>query len=151
MQRNSDLIELLDALNAQGAEYIIIGAYALAFHARPRATGDVDIFVGFDPQNAKRVWNALVAFGAALDDLRPTDLASPGTFYVMGRPPNQIDIITSIDGLTFEQGWKTRVVSAYGGVPVSYIGKQELILNKKASGRPQDLADVASLESTDAG
>lgn len=91
------LTDLLRAMNAKGAEYLIVGAYAFAFHARPRATKGVDIFVGSDPANAQKVWNVLRAFVAPLEDLRLTDLASPGTFFIMGRPPNQIDIITSID------------------------------------------------------
>lgn len=151
MQPNPDLIDLLAALNAERAEYLIVGAYAFAFHGRPRATSDVDVFVGVDPHNGEKVWRALVAFGAPLSELRIEDLSSPGTFFVMGRPPNQIDIITSIDGVSFEQAWKARVASTYGGVPVNYLGKAELIANKKAAGRPQDLADVAYLESISAG
>lgn len=149
MQHNSDLTDLLHALNAEGAEYLIVGAYAFAFHGRPRATKDVDIFVGSDPANARKVWNALRAFGAPLDDLRLTDLASPGTFFIMGRPPNQIDIITSIDGVTFERAWEGRVPSTYGDIPVYYIGKAEFVANKLAVARPQDIADVAYLEAAE--
>jgi hypothetical protein len=146
MQQNIDLIELLAALNAAGAEYLLIGAYAFAFHARPRATKDSDIFIGTDPGNARRVWSALLAFGAPLSDLTPEDLAHEDVFFIMGRPPNQIDIITSIDGVSFEQAWSNRVASTYGDVPIAYIGKADLIANKKAAARPQDLADVAYLE-----
>lgn len=146
MQQNIDLIELLAALNDAGAKFLIVGAYAFAFHARPRATKDADIFVGADPENAARVWKALAAFGAPIEELEERDLALPGTFFIMGRPPNQIDVITAIDGVSFEDAWLTRVESTYGGVPVSYIGRDALIANKKAAGRPQDLADVAYLE-----
>jgi len=146
MQPNTDLIDLLVAFNAAAAEYLLVGAYAFAFHARPRATKDVDIFVGSDRENAKKIWQALAEFGAPLADLSVEDLSTPGTFYIMGRPPNQIDVITAIDGVTFERAWKTRVPSTYFGVPVCYIGKAELIANKKAAARPQDLADVAYLE-----
>jgi hypothetical protein len=107
----------------------------------------VDIFIGSDRENAQRVWRALVTFGAPLSDLKSGDLSSPGTIYIMGRAPNQIDIITSIDGITFEEAWAERVASTYGGVSVNYIGRAQLILNKKTVGRPQDLADVAYLES----
>ena len=148
MHQNTDLIELLAALNAEGSDYLIVGAYAFAFHGRVRATTDIDLFVGSSPENADKVWRALGAFGAPLDELQPEDLRTPGVFYVMGRPPNQIDVITSIDGVTFEQAWATRVASTYHGVPVNYIGRSELIANKKAAGRPQDLADVAYLESS---
>lgn len=146
MQRNIDLIDLLRALNDAAAEFLIIGAYALAFHGRPRFTKDVDIFVGSHPENARKIWQALLAFGAPMTELRLEDLIQPGLFYIMGRPPNQIDIITSIDGLAFDEAWATRVPSMYGGVPVHYIGKKELIANKKAAARPQDIADVAYLE-----
>jgi hypothetical protein len=149
MHHNNDLTDLLHALNAEGAEYLIVGAYAFAFHGRARATKDVDIFVGSDPANAQKVWNALRAFGAPLEDLRLTDLASPGTFFIMGRPPNQIDIITSIDGVTFEQAWKARVPSTYCDIPMHYIGKAEFIANKLAVARPQDIADVAYLEAAE--
>jgi hypothetical protein len=149
MHHNNDLTDLLHALNAEGAEYLIVGAYAFAFHGRARATKDVDIFVGSDPANAQKVWNALRAFGAPLEDLRLTDLASPGTFFIMGRPPNQIDIITSIDGVTFEQAWEARVRSTYGDIAVCYIGKAEFIANKLAVARPQDIADVAYLEAAE--
>lgn len=146
MQANSDLTELLVALNAEGADYLIVGAYAFAFHGRPRFTNDADLFVGASPENASKVWRALLAFGAPLSELRPTDLATPDTIFIMGRPPHQIDILTSIDGVTFERAWETRVAASYEGVPVSYIGKAELITNKKAVGRLQDLADVEYLE-----
>ncbi len=146
MQPNTDLIDLLVALNAAEVEYLLVGAYAFAFHARPRATKDVDIFVGSDPENARKVWRSLVEFGAPLRDMHPDDLSTAGTFFIMGRPPNQIDIITAIDGVTFEEAWVTRIASTYFGVPVWYIGKSELIANKKAAARPQDLADVAYLE-----
>jgi hypothetical protein len=146
MHQNIDLIDLLRALNAEAAEYLIVGGYAFAFHGRPRATKDIDIYIGCDPTNARRVWSALVAFGAPLADLTETDLASPDTFFIMGRPPNQIDIITSIDGIRFGDAWPNRIESTYGGVRVCYIGKADLIANKQAAGRPQDLADVAYLE-----
>lgn len=147
MQRNSDLTDLLAALNAAGAEYLIVGAYAFALHGRPRATKDVDVFVGCDKDNAQRVWNALVAFGAPLEALSVEDLATPGTFFIMGRPPNQLDIITEIDGVPFDRAWRNRVSSTYDGQRTNYIGKDDLIANKKSAGRPQDLADVAYLES----
>jgi len=146
MHRNRDLIDLLAALNAAGAEYLIVGAYALALHGKARATKDVDVFVGSDPANAEKVWNALRSFGAPLQELRVEDLATPGTFFIMGRPPNQIDVITQIDGVPFEQAWSNRVTATYGDQPAYFIGRDDLIANKKAAGRPQDLADVAYLE-----
>ena len=145
MQLNSDLIDLLHALNDEGAEYLIIGGYAFAVHGRIRATKDVDIFVGTDPQNADKVWRALSVFGAPLEDLSPVDLTTSDTFFIMGRAPNQIDVITTIDGIAFEQAWSRRVTSSYGDVTVHYIGLADLIANKEAADRPQDRADVAYL------
>ncbi|HEY5258081.1 MAG TPA: DUF6036 family nucleotidyltransferase [Candidatus Baltobacteraceae bacterium] len=145
MNSNSDLIDLLRALNAEGARYLIVGGYALAFHGHVRATKDVDVFVGTDAENAGRVWRALKAFGAPIAELREADLATPDTFFIMGRAPNQIDIITTIDGVAFERAWKGRRASTYGGVPTHFIGREDLLANKSASGRPQDRLDVEAL------
>ena len=145
MEPNSDLTELLAALNAESAKALIVGGYALAVHGTLRATKDVDLFVGTDPQNAAAVWRALVAFGAPLEQMQPADLAKPDTYFIMGRPPNQIDIITTIDGVSFETAWEGRVIGTYGGVPTAFIGREDLIANKLAVGRPQDLVDVESL------
>jgi hypothetical protein len=100
------LTELLVALNEGRARYLIVGGYAFAFHGRPRATKDVDLFIGWDPENAKRVWRALVAFGAPLAELTEADLATPDVIFSMGRAPCRIDIRTSIDGITFTQTWR---------------------------------------------
>ncbi len=145
MHQNSDLIDLLRALNDEGAEYLIVGGYAFAVHGRIRATKDVDIFIGTDPANAARVWRALRSFGAPLDELHIEDLTQPETFFIMGRPPNQIDIITTIDGVSFEVAWQGRFASSYADVPVFYIGKDDLVANKRAADRPQDRLDVAFL------
>ena len=145
MHFNSDLIELLRALNDAGADYLIVGGYAFAVHGRVRATKDVDIFVGTDRSNARKVWQALLTFGVPLEELSVADLATPDTFFIMGRPPNQIDVITTIDGIAFEAAWSRRVTSTYGGVVVHYIGRADLIANKEAANRPQDRADVAYL------
>ncbi|MGH7727829.1 MAG: DUF6036 family nucleotidyltransferase [Vulcanimicrobiaceae bacterium] len=151
MQPNSDLIDLLRALNDEGAEYLIVGGYAFAAHGRVRSTKDADIFVGTDPGNAAKVWRALVAFGAPLRDVGVEDFATPDILFIMGRPPNQIDVITTIDGVSFETAWQNRYPSTYGGLAVHYIGRDDLIANKKAAGRPQDLLDVAYLEGEVAG
>ncbi|HET6896659.1 MAG TPA: DUF6036 family nucleotidyltransferase [Candidatus Baltobacteraceae bacterium] len=142
------MIDLLHALNAEGAKYLLVGGYAFAFHGRIRATKDVDIFIGTDPANAQLVWRALQSFGAPLAELRPEDLTEPETFFVMGRAPHQIDIITTIDGVSFEEAWQNRVDAAYGDEPTHYISKDDLVANKTAAGRPQDLADVAYLKGT---
>lgn len=145
MDLNSDLIDLLRALNDEGAEYLIVGGYAFAVHGRIRATKDADIFVGTDLANAGKVWRALARFGAPLGELNVDDLTRPQTFFIMGRPPNRIDVITTIDGVSFEQAWTNRLDALYGNVPVHYIGRDELIANKEAAGRPQDRVDVEYL------
>lgn len=149
MQLNTDLIDLLRALNAAGAEYLIVGGYAFAVHGRIRSTKDVDIFVGTNAANAARVYRALAAFGAPLEALTVADLTTADTFFIMGRPPNQIDIITTIDGVTFEQAWANRVPATYGDTPLNYIGRDDFIANKTAADRPQDRADVAYLKEHD--
>ena len=146
MEVNSDLTDLLRELNAENAEYLIVGGYAVALHGYLRATKDVDLFVGTDAQNAQRVWNALAKFGAPLDELSPSDLSKPDVFFIIGYPPNRIDVITTIDGISFEQAWKNRIETTYGDERAWFIGKADLISNKTASGRPQDIADVASLK-----
>lgn len=145
MNGNLDLIDLLRALNDESAEYLLVGGYAFAFHGKVRATKDADIFVGTDLQNANRVWKALQAFGAPIEQLRPEDLTQPDTFFIMGRAPFQIDIITTIDGVSFAQAWENRVRGTYSGVPTQYIGRDDLIKNKTAAGRPQDIVDVSYL------
>jgi hypothetical protein len=149
MDLNSDLIDLLRALNAEGAEYLIVGGYAFAVHGRARATKDFDVFVGTDPVNAPKVWRALKKFGAPLEELSAEDLTNPGTFFIMGRAPNQIDIITTIDGVGFEQAWANRFESTYAGIPIWYIGRSDLIKNKEAAGRPQDRLDVDYLRESE--
>jgi len=151
MQPNSDLIDLLRALNDAGAKYLIVGGYAVAIHGRIRATKDVDVFIGTDPANAEKVWRALAIFGAPLSDLRAEDLTEPETFFIMGRPPNQIDIITSIDGVSFEPAWANRVQSTFADVAVNYISKEDLMANKAAAGRPQDKLDLEYLRADDDG
>jgi len=149
MQPNSDLIDLLRALNGAGAEYLIVGGYAVAIHGKIRATKDVDVFVGTDPENAAKVWRALAVFGAPLADLQVEDLTEPETFFIMGRPPNQIDIITTIDGVSFEAAWSNRIESTFGDVRVNYIGREDLLANKAAAGRPQDKLDLEYLRGGD--
>jgi len=143
---NSDFRDLLVALNAAGAKYLIVGGYALALHAEPRFTKDLDIWVECSPANGKAVWNALAAFGAPLSDLAKEDLAVPGLVYQLGVAPSRVDILTSIDGVEFADAWASRVDQRYGGEPASFIGFEDLVRNKRASGRPQDLIDADLLD-----
>lgn len=143
---NSDFRDLFAALNAAGARYLVVGGYALALHAEPRFTKDLDIWVERSPANALAVWNALAAFGAPLADISPDDLASPELVYQLGIPPSRVDLLTSIDGVSFSEAWPRRVEQPYGDQQAYFIGFTDLLENKRAAGRPQDLADLEILE-----
>jgi hypothetical protein len=143
---NRDYVEMLAALSAAGVEHLVVGAHALAAHGRPRATGDLDIWVRPTPENAKRVWAALEAFGAPLGKLTPGDLVTNDLVFQIGVAPNRIDVLTGVTGLTFEEAWATRAMLTLEGVAVPVLGREALIRNKRAMGRPRDLADVAELQ-----
>ena len=143
---NRDFAEMLSALSAAGAEYLVVGAHALAAHGRPRATGDLDIWVRPSSDNADKVWAALAGFGAPLSALKKQDLTTPGIVFQIGVEPVRIDILTALDGVDFEGAWSRRIVVDVDGQSVPLLGKDDLIRNKRAAGRPQDLADVAALE-----
>jgi hypothetical protein len=145
MSVNPDFRDLFAALNAAGAEFLVVGGYALAVHGTPRFTKDLDIWVRADERNAQRVWKALESFGAPLGELALADLSAPGIVFQMGLPPNRIDLLTGIDGVEFEEAWRNRVTSAYGDQPVTVLGRSELIRNKEATGRPQDTLDARTL------
>jgi hypothetical protein len=142
---NPDFVEMLAELHAAGADYLVVGAHALAAHGRPRATGDLDLWVRSTPDNARRVYAALQRFGAPLQDLTVADLASPDVVYQIGVPPARIDILTSISGVTFDEGWASRITTAIGELEVPVLGRDCLIQNKRAAGRLRDVADLADL------
>jgi hypothetical protein len=148
---NPDYRDMLSALSAEGAEYLIVGAYALAVHGVPRATGDIDLWVRPTPDNAYRVLAALRRFGAPLSELGESDFAVPGTVFQIGVAPRRIDILTSIDGVEFAEAWAARRSVDVEGLSVPVLSREHLIRNKKATGRLQDSADVARLESQDPG
>jgi hypothetical protein len=126
----------------------VVGAHAMAVHGIPRATGDLDIWVRPDAENAKKAWQALIDFGAPVEALHlsPEDLTRPGTVFQIGLPPRRVDILTEIDGITFDQAWTSRVLEKVGDTEVPFLGREALLQNKKASGRTKDLADVEMLE-----
>jgi len=136
---------MLSALSEESVEYLLVGAYALAVHGHPRATGDIDIWVRPTPENAGRVLRAVARFGAPLRDLSAADLSTPGTVFQIGVPPRRIDLMTSIDAVEFDAAWTGRLQARVGDRDVPVIGKSDLVRNKRATGRPQDLADVAAL------
>ncbi len=143
---NPDFRDMLSALNEEGAEFLVVGSYALAAHGHPRTTGDIDLWVRPTPENAARVWKALVRFGAPLDRANPADLSTPGNVLQIGVVPRRIDVMTSIEAVTFEAAWPERIEVELEGLRVPVLGRADLLANKKALGRPQDRADVARLE-----
>jgi hypothetical protein len=137
---------MLSALCAEDVEFLVVGAYALAAYGFPRATGDMDIWIRCCEENAQRVWRALQRFGAPLQNLMLKDLYAPDTVFQIGVAPCRIDILTSIDAVTFEDAWPHRQPVEVEGQRFAVIGRDHLVQNKKAVGRPQDLADIARLQ-----
>lgn len=143
---NPDFRDMLSALSSGDAEFLLVGAYALAAHGLPRATGDMDIWIRRSEENAVRVWRALRRFGAPLTGLTKDDLKTPNLVLQIGVAPRRIDILTSIDAVQFDEAWSDRQIIEVEGLTISVLGRSHLIQNKRAVGRPQDLADVAWLE-----
>jgi hypothetical protein len=146
MQSNSDFEEILLAFNAAGVSYLVVGAFAVAAFSRPRATGDIDLWVDRDRANARRVYLALAQFGAPMDGLTESTFTEPDIVFQIGMPPIRIDILTGIDGVSFDQAWPKRISAPIGAVTAPIISRDDLIRNKRASARPQDLADLERLE-----
>jgi len=143
---NPHFAEMLSALSAADVEYLIVGAFALAAHGNPRATGDIDVWVRPSRENAERVLRALRGFGAPLVDLSVDDLVAEDTVFQIGVAPVRIDILTGIDGVRFEDAWARRVLVPIETLSVPVLSLVDLAVNKRASGRPKDLADLAWIE-----
>jgi hypothetical protein len=142
-----DFLDLLRALTEAEARFLVVGAYAVGVHGRPRATKDLDVWVEATSQNAPRVMRALHSFGAPLMGLRQSDLESPGKGLQIGVEPGRIDVLTKISGVAFEEAWPGRIEAAFAAdVRCPVIGLDALLANKRSAGRPQDLADIAALE-----
>lgn len=146
---NPDFADMLSALSAAGVDFLIVGAHALAAHGVPRATGDLDIWIRPTPDNAARTLQALSAFGAPLSDLSIDDLTRPDTVFQIGLPPSRIDIVSGITGVAFDEAWERRVPVTLPGGTVDVLSKGDFVANKKAVGRPKDLADIALLDEAD--
>jgi len=143
---NPDFREMLAALSSEGAEYLLVGAHALAAHGHPRATRDLDVWIGTAGDNPDRVWRALDRFGAPLHELTLDDLRRPGLVFQIGVAPQRIDLLTSIDGVAFRTAFDDRIEADIDGLRVFIISRAHLIQNKRAAGRTQDLADLEILE-----
>jgi hypothetical protein len=142
---NPDFVDLLRAFSAADVRFLIVGAYALAHHGRPRATGDLDVWVEATPTNAGRIMRALTAFGAPTQDITEHDFTQPGTVLQLGVAPVRIDILTELTGLRFTDAWATRVRGAFGDLDVDFIGRDAFIANKRAIGRAKDIGDIEGL------
>lgn len=141
----ADLREFIGLLNSHNVEYLVVGGHAVAFHGYPRFTGDIDFLIRTTPVNAHRVLRALHAFGFGELEIGEGDLLEAGRIVQLGHPPNRIDLLTSISGVDFEPAWESRVQTTMDDQPVNMIGWDELVRNKRASGRQKDLADVETL------
>ena len=146
MAVNPDFRDLFAELSALEARFIVVGAHAVIYYTTPRYTKDLDLWVDPSPENARRVYAALARFGAPLHDLAVEDLSTPGTIFQIGLEPNRIDILTQVEGLSFESAWKNRVASTYGELPIAILGREDLLINKRSVARGQDLLDVERLE-----
>jgi hypothetical protein len=143
---HQDFKELLSAFNAGQVRYLIVGGYAVSYHAQPRATKDLDILIGADAENSKAVYAALAKFGAPIEGLSARDFAEPDNFFRMGTPPVMVDIMPKITGVEFEEAWSRRVdVQIDDDLSVPFISRQDLLVAKLAAGRAQDLIDVDAL------
>lgn len=146
---NPDFRDLLSTFIDGSVEFLVVGGYAMAAHRLPRATKDLDLWVRPSAANAFRVLRALDVFGAPRHGLTERDLCAEGTIYQVGVPPNRVDVITTVDGVSFDHAWRDRIVVDIDGLPVPIIGLAHLVLNKRTVGRPQDLLDADLLESGD--
>jgi hypothetical protein len=146
MTLSKDWREFLELLNSRGVDYVIVGAQSLAFHGRPRHTGDLDILVRPTPDNARLLLALLNQFGFEQSRFTETDFLQSDQIIQLGRVPNRIDLLTSLTGVATDEAFDARVSAIIDGIPVFVLGKDALIRNKRAVGRPQDLADLSALE-----
>jgi hypothetical protein len=140
--------DLLSAFHAQGVRYLIVGGYAVIFHAQPRFTKDIDLFIKADPANAKATYAALAMFGVALQGIQPEDFLEHGSFFRFGHDPHGFDILPEIAGVSFEAAWERRVeglIDPQSGLKAFFISAPDLIASKLAAGRPQDIADAEAV------
>lgn len=141
-----DHVALLSAFNEHKVKYLVVGGYAVGFHSEPRATKDLDIYIRTDEGNSLAVYSALASFGAPLAGITPADFNDGKSFFMIGFPPERIDVLQEIDGVQFDQCWSSRITAIFNGrLEVPVISAEYLIANKLAAGRPRDLLDVADI------
>jgi hypothetical protein len=142
---HQDFLDLLRAFIDGNVRFLVVGAYALGVHGRPRATGDLDVWVDPTPANAANIVKALEAFGAPMGQVTIDDFSRPGIVFQMGLPPVRIDVLTELSGLTFADAWPGRTQVEFGPLTVDVIGRNDFIKNKRATGRARDLSDIEAL------
>ena len=142
---NNDYKDILLALSERKARFLLVGAYAMAAHGYPRATMDIDIWVKSDYENTVLILQALEDFGAFLGELKPEDFQKDEMVFQIGVAPRRIDILTSVDGLSFDDAFARSDKIEIEGVPIQVLSVSDLIKNKRSTGRTKDLADVESL------
>jgi hypothetical protein len=143
---NPDFRDMLSALSAEGVDFLLVGAYAMAVHGMPRATGDLDIWVRSTESNAERVMRALARFGAPLESISAADFRRPDVVVQIGVAPRRLDFLTTIDGVAFDDAWRDRTSLLVDGLEIPVLSLEDLKTNKRAVGRLRDLADVEALE-----
>lgn len=132
-------------MNSHGVEYLLVGGHAVAFHGYPRYTGDIDLWVRASPRNASRIITVLRAFGFGGVGVGTEDFLTAGKVVQLGNPPNRIDLLTSVSGVTFDEAWPSRIEASLDGLPVAFVSRKDLLRNKQAAGRAKDLADIEEL------
>lgn len=145
----SDFDEFFGSLIAHGVEFVIVGAYALAFHGVPRFTGDIDVLIRPTTENARQLLSALADFGFPVDELRPDQVVEPTRILQMGVEPVQIHVMSEISGVTWDEAWAGRDTGPCGARELPFIGRQDFVRNKRAAGRLKDLADLEALEGSE--
>ena len=145
MKLAKDLREFIELLNSRGVEYLVVGGHAVAWHGHPRFTGDIDFFVRSSETNALRLIDVLEAFGFGGLGIEASTFQRPNQVVQLGRPPNRIDLLSSISGVEFDEAWPARELAHMDGLPVPMLGRAALVANKRASGRLKDLADLEAL------
>lgn len=148
MEKSRDFEEFFESLNRNEVRYLVVGGYAFAVYAEPRYTKDVDIFFDRKRSNAGKLICAIRDFGFESLELTSDDFTRPGQVIQIGHPPLRIDLINEVDGVEFKQCWRNKIRTTYGDQNIYIIGKNDLIKNKKATGREQDLLDAGILERT---
>lgn len=147
MKLAKDFEEFIELLNKNEVEYLVVGGYAFAIHAFPRFTNDIDFFIHATKSNVNKIVSVLLEFGFDKDSFTSDDFLIKDRVIQLGEAPYRIDILTSIDGVNFDDAWQRKVVGKYGDQVLYFISKEDLIKNKKASGRKKDLDDLSELES----